>query len=360
MSLITNDDTVDNNKEMSLNIPINKKELGEFIYGLLGQQQSIERIYNIKFDINHNWLINLHELLNQRVHRQADATLVSFTLVVYLEEGLKRTFTSIEAFKAYSETRKQLPVGVKIVWGYLVQFPDKEHPEKQQISFSAHKHSDSSEDKKEISKNKYSLESILNRMLSSESERSSIRFQIDHTERTWGDDLEVIISNHIDEISRKDSSTDVLYDLSRFLLALLIFGAGIFYPLFLKLVNYSEKIHNVISDYLLLSNVEPISLDLINTKINKISELVALNATKDENSFFIAISMVVGTIIAIVMLELTKRKTFSFLVLSNESVKYREDKLKKEKRSGIILIASFGISIIGSIIASYSYTWLSN
>jgi hypothetical protein len=93
-------------KKTSIVLPLKKQDLGNFISSLLGQQQSIERDLDVTFDINHSWLVNLHELLDQRINQQADAQLMSFTFIIYFANGLRRTLTTVEALKCYAETKK--------------------------------------------------------------------------------------------------------------------------------------------------------------------------------------------------------------------------------------------------------------
>ena len=69
-------------EELTLSLPIKKKDLGVFISGLLGQKQSIERDIEASFDIDHAWIVNLHETINQRIYQQADAHLTNFTAVI--------------------------------------------------------------------------------------------------------------------------------------------------------------------------------------------------------------------------------------------------------------------------------------
>ena len=86
------DNTEDANEEINISLPVKKKDLGRFISGLLGQQQTIERDIDIKFNIDHSWLVNLHDLISQRIHQQADAHLTDFTSVIYFEKGIKENF----------------------------------------------------------------------------------------------------------------------------------------------------------------------------------------------------------------------------------------------------------------------------
>jgi len=79
--------------EKSLEIPVKKEDLGVFISSLLGQPQSIERELYGKVDIDHSWLTNLHHLISQRIHQQADASLINFTAEIFYAKGLKRSLT---------------------------------------------------------------------------------------------------------------------------------------------------------------------------------------------------------------------------------------------------------------------------
>lgn len=200
-----------NDEETVLSLPIKNRKLGEFISSLLGQQQSIERDIEEKFNIDHDWLINLHEMISQRIHQQSDAHLTHFSTVVYLERGLKITFNSVEAFRTYSENKKSITVGIKIIWIYLINFPSKGYPEKQQITFSAQIYSENRNKENSASSAEVSvvetIESIKDR-----NERSAINYQIDHTERTWGDDIEVIIANEVDSVLRNNRVKDALFN----------------------------------------------------------------------------------------------------------------------------------------------------
>ncbi len=65
------DENSDHNEEVHVSFPIAKKDLGSFVSSLLGQKQALERTYPIDFEIDHNWLINLHECIDQRISQQA-------------------------------------------------------------------------------------------------------------------------------------------------------------------------------------------------------------------------------------------------------------------------------------------------
>lgn len=337
-------------REMTLALPIKKSDLGNFVADLLGQQQSIERVIDENFDIDFDWLINLHELIDQRINQQNHSDLVGFSSVVYFEKGLKRTLTTVDAFKTYSETRKDIPVGIKVSWTYLVHFPGKPYPEKQQINFSAFKH----ENKKEESK-KLSIERLLFKDFIVKSERNIIRFQIDHTERTWGDDLEVIISNHIDEVVRNEGKLDMFFNLSRTIFSFLIIISGFVYGLLFSIRSNLDEIRATVIQYASLQSSNQLDLPLINQKIDLVAKVLELNAMKDENIGVLLLSPFASTVLAMALLSLTRKQISSFIVISKTSREHRARSLIKERRSVHILIGSFALSVFASIVASYWY-----
>lgn len=334
-------------------LPIKKSDLGSFIYGLLGQQQSIERETICDFDIDLNWLINLHNSLNQRIRMQASADLVSFKSVFYFKDGLKRSFTSVESFESYSETKKELPIGVKIIWSYLVQFPNKEFPEKQQISFSAII---------QTKKNEMLLdENILLSLLllqHRQNSQSTIRYQIDHTERTWGDDIETIFSTKVDEVIRVASKNDILFASARLILSILIVIGAAYYFVVTKIESTGTQIKSLILDFQTTFADKPFSNEVISEKLSLISEMIYAVGVKDEYVLFFFGGFFFVALITILFLRFTKKVTHSFLVVTDTAKEYKKESLKKEGNKNIIIFASYILTIISGVLASFGYSWI--
>ena len=127
----------ENAGKSSVSLPVDREQLGKFIASLLGQQQSIEREAYGTFSIDHAWLLHIHSLIDQRIHQQNHGSLTAFTATIYYYNDLKRELSSIEAFEHFAETKQVTSRGVKLVWTYLISFPGKEIPERQQISLFA-------------------------------------------------------------------------------------------------------------------------------------------------------------------------------------------------------------------------------
>jgi hypothetical protein len=347
-------DKFEKERESMLSLPIKKKDLGNFVLDLLGQQQTIERVFEENFDFDFNWFVNLHELIDQRINQQTHSNLVSFTFIVYFSGGLKRTITSIEALKGYTETKKEIPFGVKIVWNYLVHFPGKDYPEKQVVSFSAFRQKN-----KKVEFSDLSINGMLLKRYSVKSERSTVRVQIDHTERTWGDDLEVIISNQVDEGLRKNGSGNLLYNLFRGTLALAFLLGGMIYGFISSMTSKMDQVKAAMANYTDLRKANDISQELISDKLDIIAQIAEINGTRDENIGLFFLYFLGAAVLSTVLLEITRRESHSFLVFSKSSEEYRMKKLKKEKKGFYILLGTFIFSVVASIVANFGYELIS-
>ena len=66
--------------EGAIMIPMDNRVLGEFIAGLLGQSRLMKRRFtDRRFEIDINWLLNLDQIVDQRLASQNQAKLVSFS-----------------------------------------------------------------------------------------------------------------------------------------------------------------------------------------------------------------------------------------------------------------------------------------
>ncbi len=175
-----------------IELPIAPEKLGKFISGLLGQPQSIEREILGTFSVDHSWFLHLHALIDQRIRQQHNATCTGFTASIYYEGGLERTVTTLDAFSHFNETKKIRSVGAKIKWTYLINFPGKDLPEKQEITILA----------SEVAPIYLRSDNpFLGRNF--DSTFGKLSYIISHTERTWGDDIESILRQELDLVVEK-------------------------------------------------------------------------------------------------------------------------------------------------------------
>lgn len=349
-----NSELIENNQdeeeEILLSFPVAKKDLGDFVSSLLGQQQALERTYPINFEIDHAWLINLNECIDQRISQQAECQLVNFNAVIYFDNGTKRSINSLESFRAYIETKPLISIGVKISWEYLVNFPKKRHPEKQQISFTAFT-SIPRED---------SFRTTLGKLIDSEKDASDsfINIQIDHTERTWGDDVETVISSCIEDVHIRKGTGDICYKFSRLIIAFLAFFIFLLYPIFMSQIVSSDLIVSSLDTFEKLKS-QNVDLNLINNKLDHLYQIVStLEQTKHKmTSWTLALPLITPIIVGFFLL-VTQTTTKSFILLTNKTKELKTKNSKKHKKKILIVVVSYLASIAASIVATYGFNFL--
>lgn len=188
--------------ENAVLLPCEPEQFRDFISGLLGQPQVIGRNLKLTFDVNRDQLVNLHHLVMQRILAQNDATLMGFSVRILYGDGSSVILNSIEDLTTYSEVRPLVSVGAVMQWTLLVHFRGREIPEKQEISIS------------------FSTEAHYKQMFSDDSDEavsifsfsypSTIGIRISHTDRSWGTDLESLITKHIEGFEVKIPKTHII------------------------------------------------------------------------------------------------------------------------------------------------------
>lgn len=344
----------DDDTNSVISIPVGKKDLGSFICDLLGQKQSLERTYDVVFEVDHSWLMNLHDMIDQRISQQANSNLINFSAVIYFENGSKRTITTVDAFRSYHETKPHVSNGIKVVWEYLVHFPNRPHPEKQQISFSAHiyekKHTEKSTNLERLAKS-----------ISENAKDSLINIQIDHTERTWGDDIENIISSCVAEVSRQDELKDSFIKISRLVLFVAIMAFTLVYPIYSAQTTSGETIETLRASFEELSNHAEATNELINSKLDMLFEAVStIENNRNSRSLWALAFMFLGPMVAAVFLSVTKTTQQSHILLSPKSNQLRDKLNQKNKGKVLIVVFSYILSIAAGVLANYSFQYLNS
>ncbi|MDQ2078903.1 hypothetical protein RA307_01805 [Xanthobacteraceae bacterium Astr-EGSB] len=180
-------------------LQLETRALGEFIANLLGQRRSIERSFqDRRFEIDLNWLINLDQIIEQRLAAQNEAHIVSFSAAFYFANGKILSLESRSDFRSLNDMSNELSVGIDLKWSYLIKFPLNKQPEKQELRFVAFT------DKSAVEKK---LDNPSSRtFLAFDGEKEKLAYSIGFTDVTWGEDLSSHIANYIvsrtEEISR--------------------------------------------------------------------------------------------------------------------------------------------------------------
>ena len=340
-------------EETRLTLPVESNQLGSFLSGLLGQPQTLEQSFYQSFDINHDWLLNLHELINQRIHQQASAELLAFRAIVYLENQMKRTLTTIDAFQTYQELQQQVSYGVQLEWSYLVKFPNSDVPEKQQISFSAYT---GLRDKSAVRYDKDPFAQLINPSLNPS--RARISYRIDYTERTWGNDLEALMSDTITSVVRPEFRKRH-YSYMQIGLIFLLIACSMFIAN--EVFNYMEQIWlaEVRQGLAELKQLAPVTLDTLDAKLLRIGEFTLAGMPVSKASYGIYfLAFMIAMALAPITMAVTDYSLHSFVVLTKPAEVRREGRIKREKRNVLTLIGGYISAIVCSIIAGFVFNYL--
>ncbi len=324
-----------------LSLPVASAELGEFISRLLGQSQTIRRVLQGSFSIDQGWLENIHHLLEQRITQQHSSELVDFSAEVFYKGGLSRKLNSVEAFKTYSEPRSIVSVGARLKWTHLIQFPKKNTPEKQELTLFV---SDGSE--KTI---RHSL------FLPRHQDSGYIEYEINHTERTWGDDIEALLGNHISQFVKEKSSFRSSLEgmMPLYIMACLWFG-----PLIPVIMNsHIKSVHTAGIVAEVRSYTEGKTGDeMIMAKLDSLFYLTTAGLTVSGQfgvHFVATLAIILVLIIAAGIF--VAHPPQSFVVLTDETRNRRSRVLQKLRNRTRLSVVSFIIAILASVLGNFLY-----
>ena len=158
------------------------------------------------FELNRESLINLSNTLEQRVLAQNGCSSDRFECSVYFTDGSSVILRSFEDFVNYSETRAVRTSVVVLHWVFLITFPGRETPEKQEISliFRRSRENRNAVDVVEDGEEVRVAASAIQITPNSKSDAyGSIAYTIDHTLTPWGLDVEGLIKQQLDVLMQK-------------------------------------------------------------------------------------------------------------------------------------------------------------
>jgi hypothetical protein len=328
-----------------LTLPFNEEQFAGFIKGLLGSPQTITKRIKGNFELELKDLQNFHDLLQQRIAQQNNGRLIQLKTQIYYSDESSVLLSSYEELVTYNEVKPIVSEAVKMTWSYLIQFADKEAPEKQEIEL----------------------------MIVSTPQRNVIedddipvyfpslgqfRLTIKHTARTWGADIESLLTNQINSIIkpcskikdfiRKKSSTIGILTAILFLISSLV---GIYIAT--SSFNKSEvsKVTEFVSK---TKEIGPKTDYLLNYIASNTQNLFFLKSL-----LFVVISIFVAIVLGVWVESMADNKTRSYLVLTREAKKMRDILVEKSKRRFIWFWVSIFVSILTSVVANFIYTWMS-
>ncbi len=328
--------------DQDINLPVDKKILGNFISGLLGQPQTLERQFETPFSADHDWLIHLCSMILQRVAQQNSPEPLSFETSIYYRDGLTRRLTGFDTFKHFTETQQIVCVGIKFDISLLIQFPGKDAPEKQQLILFLITNDEEW--------------SITDSLFSGRRRVGLFDIEIRHTERTWADDLLNLIVKEFESIHSPESAIKKKLRRAFLPFATLLFPLSALGGLALETWSRSSKkdvLNEAISN--LLDHNE-LTLPVLNDKLNTLLQIAALNMDRAGWSsflFFFA-PLATGIIVALVGAVLAQ-PTPSFILVTKASENHKKAVEARQSRRMILLFGSMILTIILGVSGNYLY-----
>lgn len=163
------------------------------------------------FDLDKNQVENFFHLVDQRVREQNKPSASICEVSVYYNDGTSRKFPTIADFGNYSETRNRFPTVVTLHLSYLIQFPDGEKPEKQELDIvirSSESVSETIDMVENDSHLRMSGDKVQVAVGGNASDFGVISYNINHSRVSWGLDIEGHVKSHIESILDQPSSSD--------------------------------------------------------------------------------------------------------------------------------------------------------
>lgn len=327
-------------------MPIKKKDFGDFIANLLGQAETISGVTTGTFEASHDWLVHVHHLIDQRINQQSSSALVDFSAKLKYDKGPDRRITTIDGFLHFNEAKIVSTKSISITWTYLVTFPNKPTPEKQEISLQLFT------EKTAAISSEFSV--VVPTITTS---TGMAKFSVSHTERTWGDDIASLLSREIETIFEEKSWFSKIAGYSVFIVALGMLAMGIFIP------DYIEQIIREKERAAIFLSVIPAGATLESLGINEKLNL-AIKLLDPDNRLFIgqawyrAISFIVGTGLAITTLIIFSRENPSFILITNKD-KEIASKLKISNNKYFVKkVISYLLAVTTGIAGNYAYYYM--
>lgn len=327
-------------------IPCPQEDFAKFISGLLGRPQTLERHHQGSFDVSHKDIENTYHLVNQRVTQQNVASLIQFTVKILYSDNSSVLLNSFDDFQNYNEIKPLVSVAAHLTWTYLIHFPDRNVPEKQEIvvSFtSSSRHSFMFEDE-----TTYTLWDLSGGAMS----------RITHTARTWGTDIDSLLQGHIKTLRRKQGPVRRWITTHSGSFG---FIAGIFFLVSTYLAGYYAA-NDFLNAQLARLHQFVTSSEHVPTVAEKLDFLLQLisEGAWARFSFFVGMVAIFLLLFAvafgIVVGVLADNKPASFVVLSKQAEVKRAQVLQKEERQWLGFLGSVGADFLAAVAAHGFFT----
>jgi hypothetical protein len=332
-----------------VSIPVSGRALANFLVDLLGQRRSTERIFRgDRFTVDHNWLINLHLILDQRIVSQNEGQLVSFKANIYYDNGRISNVFTYDGFSAYRDISSDVCVGVEMSWMYLIKFPGKELPEKQEVNFAISV-DEKYKERKLQQKYKFSEYVTLGA-----DQQSIIRINISYSDYSWGEDILSQIARYVESSLRKpDFIARVVDVLQNFSVLPILAFALILFASYLE-TRFFSTARNIVGAA--IDNGMQVSSAEISKKMDVILQGEKYLVFRTQLSFLFA--LVYSAVMLILIFTALGLRASSFIIMNDYSKGIIDVYRSRLNIIHFAIIVSLVVGIIASVFANKIYDLL--
>lgn len=328
------------------------RDLAEFIAEMLGQRRTLSRDFQTTFRINQDWLTGLVEIIDQRVSAQNQGKLVGFTAQFFYLGGKKISLYKKGDFSSFNDVSQDISTGFRINFTYLIQFPYKKNPERQDILVEA----------QTIPQGITSTntpKSVRAIIIPINADFGSLKMEIQHSDITWGEDIYNLISNHV--LSRFPPRK-VWID--RLRLYFLPFSPPLVLICVMFGVTYNEAKSGIGARAYLQEQMERFSqvsgnIRDLEEKINSlINYYILINASKNLSILLTLFIAPACSLFALYFLLRLRSQPYVILNSATELYVVKKDKLRSVVKS--VLLAGFILSALAGAFGNAIYSRLPN
>ncbi len=335
----------DLNESGFLRLPFSEEQFKEFVTSLLGTPQTINKRIRGNFELRLQDLISFHNLIKQRIDQQNNAKLLQVQTQIYFDDESSVILSSLPELVSYNEVKPIASEAAKITWTYLVKFEDKKIPEKQTIELMIVSSPFSNVVEDEISPIYHWHES------------GQFTITVKHTARSWGSDIESLLTNQINSLIQTESWWRKFLRKRRHTVGNL---SGVFFMFFATLgISIANK--EFLAAQILASNE---FLSAQNSNDQKIDYLINFVSSNTHNLFFFnsivyfTVSLLVAITVAVLVSTLANLPIRSHLLLTKKSEEKYATVKKKSQRKILLFIITMIFNFLLSLASSFLFVYL--
>lgn len=272
--------------------------------------------------------------------------------IIYAD-GSSVLLNSLDAFNTHVEVRPVVSDAVHLAWTYLIRFQDRAVPEKQviELSFAAtHMASYSDGDGSVVIVGSGSLV-----------HRASATIRIQHTARTWGVDLEALLTGHVKSMMRTEPRIlKWIHENNGWvslIAGLTFFGASAF----VAYKTNTEMVAKQLNEIEAALATQGVDLAGVSGRLDLLIRNLSASGWRAMSSMLpaqITVSAIASVVFAAIIGSLASNAPRSYVLLSKKAEEKMATDERKLRRRWWELGVSFVLGIVGGVISNMLFARL--